>query len=108
MTWTDGGPSTGTVRRVAGRRRVTLKDVAADTELSPAAVSYALRGIQTSPETQERVREAAARLGYTANAVARALSEGRTRMVGVLAASLQDLGEQSFVAAIGKGLEAHG
>lgn len=92
---------------VSGRRRVTLKDVAADTELSPAAVSYALRGIQTSPETQERVREAATRLGYTGNAVARALSEGRTRLVGVLAGSLEDLGEQSFVAAIGQALERH-
>lgn len=92
---------------VAGRRRVTLKDVAAATDLSPAAVSYALRGIQTSPETQERVRAAATELGYTGNAVARALSEGRTRLVGVLAASLQDLGEQSFVAAIGQALERH-
>jgi LacI family transcriptional regulator, galactose operon repressor len=98
----------GTVRRVAGRRRVTLKDVAAETDLSPAAVSYALRGIHTSPETQERVREAAGRLGYTGNAVARALSRGRTGLVGVLAASLQDLGEQSFVAAIGQALERHG
>ncbi len=106
MTWPSVAAPSGTVRRVAGRRRVTLKDVAAETELSPAAVSYALRGIQTSPETQERVREAAGRLGYTGNAVARALSRGRTGLVGVLAASLQDLGEQSFVAAIGQALEA--
>ncbi len=90
---------------VASRRRVTLKDVAAATDLSPAAVSYALRGVQTSAETQVRVKAAADQLGYTGNAVARALSRGRTGLVGVMAASLQDLGEQSFVAAIGQALE---
>ena len=87
---------------------MTLKDVAAATDLSPAAVSYALRGIHTAPETQERVKQVAADLGYTGNAVARALSQGRTGLVGVVAASLQDLGEQSFVAAIGQALEQHG
>lgn len=67
------------------RRRVTIKDVAVATDLSPAAVSYALRGVQTSPETQARVRIAADELGYTGNAVARALAHGRTGLVGVLA-----------------------
>jgi LacI family transcriptional regulator len=90
---------------VESRRRVTLKDVASETGLSPAAVSYALRGVQTSAETQERVRQAAERLGYTGNAVARALARGRTGLVGVLSGSLQDLGEQRFVASLGHGLE---
>ena len=74
---------------VAPRRRVTIKDVAAATGLSPAAVSYALRGVQTSPETQERVRQAAEELGYTGNAVARALARGSTGLVGVLSGSLR-------------------
>lgn len=92
---------------MAQRRRVTIKDVALATDLSPAAVSYALRGVQTSPETQERVRAAAEELGYTGNAVARALAQGRTGLVGVLAASLQDLGEQRFVESVGQALEAN-
>jgi LacI family transcriptional regulator len=83
---------------------VTIKDVAAATGLSPAAVSYALRGVQTSPETQERVRQAAEELGYTGNAVARALARGRTGLVGVLSGSLQDLGEQRFVELLGREL----
>jgi LacI family transcriptional regulator len=83
---------------------VTIKDVAAATSLSPAAVSYALRGVQTSPETQERVRRAADELGYTGNAVARALARGTTGLVGVLSGSLQDLSEQSFVEALGREL----
>jgi LacI family transcriptional regulator len=81
--------------------------VAAATGLSPAAVSYALRGLQTSAETQERVRAAAEELGYTANAVARALSQGRTGLVGVLSSSLEDLGEQRFVESLGQALTGH-
>jgi LacI family transcriptional regulator len=96
--------SSGYGVRVAPRRRVTIKDVAAATGLSPAAVSYALRGVQTSPETQERVRQAAEELGYTGNAVARALARGSTGLVGVLSGSLQDLSEQSFVEALGREL----
>src|SRR3954451_536488 len=92
---------------VESRKRVTIRDVAAATALSPAAVSYALRGVQTSAETQERVRQAADELGYTGNAVARALSRGRTGLVGVVAASLQDLGEQRFVESLGQALELH-
>ena len=89
---------------MAPRKRVTIRDVASATDLSPAAVSYALRGVQTSAETQERVRRAAEELGYTGNAVARALARGRTGLVGVLFGSLQDLGEQRFVEALGRGL----
>jgi LacI family transcriptional regulator len=92
---------------VTGRRRATIRDVAAATGLSPAAVSYALRGVQTSPGTQERVRHAAEELGYTGNAVARALARGRTGLVGVLSGSLQDLGEQRFVEGLGRRLGDH-
>ena len=96
-----------TVGPVASRKRVTIKDVAAATGLSPAAVSYAMRGIQTSSETQERVRQAADELGYTGNAVARALARGRTGLVGVLSGSLQDLSEQRFVETLGRQLGRH-
>jgi LacI family transcriptional regulator len=92
---------------VSPRKRVTIKDVAAATGLSQAAVSYAMRGVQTSPETQERVRRAADELGYTGNAVARALARGRTGLVGVLSGSLQDLSEQRFVETLGRQLGRH-
>lgn len=92
---------------MAPRRRVTIKDVAAATGLSPAAVSYAMRGVQTSPETQERVRRAAQELGYTGNAVARALARGSTGLVGVLVGSLEDLSEQRFVESLGRRLGSH-
>jgi len=88
------------------RKRPTIKDIAAETGLSPAAVSYALRGLQVPPDTQERVREAAERLGYEADPIARALASGRTGTVGVLCGSLEDLWQQGVAAALGRGLLA--
>jgi LacI family transcriptional regulator len=85
-------------------RRPTLKDIAAETGLSMAAVSYALRGLQGTPETRQRVREAAERLGYQADPVARALASGRSGSVGVLCASLEDLWQQRLAAALGREL----
>ncbi|MBB5158528.1 LacI family DNA-binding transcriptional regulator [Saccharopolyspora phatthalungensis] len=84
------------------RKRPTIKDIAAETGLSPAAVSYALRGLQVPPETQQRVREVADRLGYEADPVARALASGRTGMVGVLCSSLEDLWQQHFATTLGR------
>src|SRR3954471_6373841 len=86
------------------RRRPTLRDIAAETGLSTAAVSYALRGLQVPPETQQRVREAAERLGYHAHPIARALASGRTGYVGVLCRSLEDIWQQGLAAALGRGL----
>jgi LacI family transcriptional regulator len=89
-----------------GNKRVTLKDVAEATGLSPAAVSYALRGTHVSEETEQRVRRTAADLGYQANPMARALAGGATGLVGVLFGSLDDLWQQQLAAGIGRGLLA--
>jgi LacI family transcriptional regulator len=85
-------------------RRVTIRDIAEETGLSSAAVSYALRGLQVPVETQERVRAVADRLGYQADPIARALASGRTDYVGVLCGSLEDIWQQSIAAALGRGL----
>ncbi len=87
-----------------GRHRPTLRDIAEETGLSPAAVSYALRGLQVTEETQARVREAAKRLGYEADPIARALASGRTETIGVLCGSLADGWQQQVAAALGRGL----
>jgi LacI family transcriptional regulator len=87
-------------------RRPTLKDIAADTGLSLAAVSYALRGLHGTPETRQRVQDAADRLGYSADPVARALASGRSGSIGVLCASLEDLWQQRLAAALGRELLA--
>jgi LacI family transcriptional regulator len=88
------------------RKRATIREVAKATGLSPAAVSYALRGIQTSEETQERVRRAAEELGYEAHPIARALASGRSGMVGLLCGSLEDLWQQALAVGIGRALFA--
>jgi DNA-binding LacI/PurR family transcriptional regulator len=88
-------------------KRVTIREVANAAGVSPAAVSYALRGIQVSEETQERVRKVADELGYEANPIARALASGRTGMIGILGPSLEDLWQQRLVAEAGRALLAH-
>ena len=83
---------------------MTLRDIAEETGLSLAAVSYALRGIQVPIETQQRVREVAERRGYQADPIARALASGKTGYVGVLCGSLADVWQQDVAAALGRGL----
>lgn len=85
-------------------KRVTIREVADAAGLSPAAVSYALRGIQVSEETQERVRQVAGDLGYEVHPIARALASGRTGMIGILGPSLEDLWQQRLVAEAGRTL----
>lgn len=84
--------------------RVTLRDISADTGLSVAAVSYALRGLHVPEETQLRVRESARRLGYQVDPIARALASGRTDHVGLICRSLADLWQQSVAADLGRAL----
>lgn len=85
-------------------KRPTLRDIVAETGLSLAAVSYALRGIHVPQETQDRVREAAERIGYEVDPIARALASGRTGTVGVLSSSLEDLWQQAVAGALGRSL----
>jgi LacI family transcriptional regulator, galactose operon repressor len=86
------------------RKRATLREVAEATGLSTAAVSYALRGLQVSKETEKRVKQAAAELGYEADPIARALASGRTSMVGLLSGSLEDLWQQQLFFSLGREL----
>jgi LacI family transcriptional regulator len=89
-----------------GAKRVTIREVATAAGVSPAAVSYALRGMQVSEETQERVRKVATELGYEAHPIARALASGRTGLIGILGPSLEDLWQQRLVAQAGRALLA--
>ena len=64
--------------------RVTMKDVARASGVSPATVSFVLNDSpsQTIPAaTRERVHRVAAELGYVPHGVARALREGASRIV---------------------------
>ncbi|QTX05170.1 LacI family DNA-binding transcriptional regulator [Agromyces archimandritae] len=64
--------------------RVRIRDVARAAGVSTATVSYVLNeapGQTIRPETRERVRRAAAELGYAPHGIARSLREGRSRIV---------------------------
>src|SRR4051794_8364932 len=87
-------------------KRPTIKELAARTGLSPAAVSYALRGLQVSAETEQRVRDVAEELGYRFDPIARALRGGETGTVGMLVGSLNDFFHQQLVAAVQRDLRA--
>jgi len=64
---------------------VTITDVARVAGVSVGTVSKAVnRRGQLRPETRERVLAAAERLGYQANALARALPSGRSYSVGLI------------------------
>jgi DNA-binding LacI/PurR family transcriptional regulator len=86
------------------RHRTTIRELADYTGLSPAAVSYALRGMRVSAATEERVRAAAEELGYEADPIARALAGGATGVVGLLVGSLADFWTQELVRAVQRAL----
>ena len=63
----------------------SIKDIAKECGVSVATVSKALNDQDDiSQSTKEKVRKAAAKLGYTANVAARALKTNRTYNLGIL------------------------
>src|ERR1700732_5515897 len=85
-------------------RPATRRDVAAAARVHPATASRALNPetrILVSEETARRVTDAAAKLGYRPNPVARSLRTRRSHSVGVL---IPDLNNPLFPPIVG-GLE---
>lgn len=70
-----------------GTGRPTSRDVARLAGVSHTAVSFVFNGRaegNLSPATQERIRQAAARLGYRPDPVARGLRRRRTAVIGLV------------------------
>ncbi|MBO0804715.1 MAG: LacI family DNA-binding transcriptional regulator [Nocardiopsaceae bacterium] len=103
-------------------RPATLRDVAAAARVHPATASRALSPstrLLVSEETAQRVTEAAQRLGYRPNPVARSLRTRRSHTIGVLIPDLNNplfppmvrgledrLAERGYVALLGN-TDAH-
>lgn len=80
------------VARQSGRSAVvTSQDVAERAQVSQSAVSRSFTpGASVAPETRARVLKAAAELGYRPNALARAMVRGRSRLIALLVAYLDN------------------
>ena len=78
----------------AGRRRLTLADVARASGFSPSTVSIVLNEAPLSryvaASTKEKIQETAKRLGYHPDVFARSLRSQRSHTVGVLVIDLAD------------------
>ena len=73
------------------RRKVTSIDVAREAGVSQSAVSRAFTpGASVAEQTRERVYEAAERLGYRPNAIARSLITNRSHMIGMAVSYLDN------------------
>ena len=80
----------------------SIRDVAARARVSTATVARVLSGrTPVSDELAARVRTAVADLRYIPNGVARSLSQGRTRLLGLLVADIAN----PFSAQVARGLE---
>jgi LacI family transcriptional regulator len=79
-------------------RRADMRDVAEVAGVSTATVSRVLSGSgYASPETRVRVTEAAARLGYRLDALARGLRRRQSMALGVLVQDLSNPVALSFI-----------
>ncbi|MEU6505989.1 LacI family DNA-binding transcriptional regulator [Streptomyces sp. NPDC046942] len=79
----------------------TINDVAHAAGVSPATVSRVLNGGRVTAERAERVRRAAAELGFAPNRVARSLRMRRSSLVGLI---IPDIGNPFFTA-LARGVE---
>ena len=74
-----------------GQEKITSLDVAKRAGVSQSAVSRVFTsGSSVSKEMASKVRKAAAELGYRPNVLARSLIKGRSRIIGVVVAYLEN------------------
>lgn len=89
--------------------RVTSLEVARRAGVSQSAVSRVFTpGGSASPETAEKVKAAAAELGYRPNSLARAMVSGKSRMIGLVVAYLDNQFYPDVLERLSKALQAEG
>ncbi len=85
---------------VNSRKRSTSRDVAEQAGVSRTTVSFVLNDVRhanISDDTRQRVRRAAAELGYVPHAAARALAGGKSGTLGLLVRPLKMLPVDAFL-----------
>jgi len=89
--------------------KVTSSEVARLADVSQSAVSRTFTpGASVAPGTRERVMQAARELGYRPNAIARSLISGRSRMIGLVAAYLDNQFYPVVLERLARALQARG
>ncbi|WP_407542072.1 LacI family DNA-binding transcriptional regulator (plasmid) [Deinococcus radiomollis] len=98
---TPGSPGTS--------QRVTSHDVSREAGVSQSAVSRAFTpGARISPEMRQRVFDAAQKLGYKPNAIARSLSTQRSGIVALIVGELHNPFYPQALSQFAQALEARG
>lgn len=89
--------------------RITAQDVARLAGVSQSAVSRVFTpGASVSKSTVEKVRSAAEKLGYRPDALARAMITGRTRIIGLVVAYLENQFYPLAIERISRALQKRG
>ena len=89
--------------------KVTSLEVAEKAGVSRSAVSRVFTpGASVSKRTAEKVRKAAAQLGYRPNVIARSLITGRSRIIGLVVAYLENQFYPEAIERLSKALQAKG
>lgn len=89
--------------------KITSLDVARLAGVSQSAVSRVFTpGASASKKTIEKVRRAAAELGYRPNVLARAMVSGKSRMIGLVVAYLENYFYPEVVEKLSKALQEQG
>ncbi len=91
----------------------TIRDVAETAGVSLTTVSYVLSGrsggtTRISQATQDRVHSAVRELGYVANGAARGMRRGRTGLVAVAVADLEQPRDRAIATVLARILPGHG
>lgn len=91
------------------QNRITSAEVAARAGVSQSAVSRVFTpGGSASKKTVDKVRKAAAELGYRPNSLARAMVSGRSRIIGLVVAYLENQFYPIALELLSNALEARG
>ncbi|MDJ0683762.1 MAG: LacI family DNA-binding transcriptional regulator [Alphaproteobacteria bacterium] len=89
--------------------RITSAEVASRAGVSQSAVSRVFTpGASASPKTVEKVRKAALELGYRPNVLARAMVSGKSRIIGLVVAYLDNQFYPDALEKLSNALQARG
>ena len=91
-----------------GSGRATSQDVARLAGVSQSAVSRVFTGASASAATAAKVRKAAGELGYRPNSLARAMITGRSRIIGLIVAYLDNQFYPAALERLSNTLQARG